>query len=122
MQSETPKIFLGLSPKATLINGLILLAVASLYWAIVLVQQIPDNIELNSETANQLKIEIPWYIDMPVTIFGAWMIMRWVYFKFNLQSGWSFQNFKYDLAIFSFIAIYGPATKIIFLLLLLIFR
>lgn len=122
MENNNPKLVFGLSPRATLVNGLILLAITSLMWSLSLVKQIPENIQLNAEVAKDIQVDIPWYIDTPLIFLGVFLLMTWTTFKFYTTPNFVQNKWKYDIAAILFVVVYSLIMKFVFLLLLLLFR
>lgn len=89
---EDKKIIFGLSPRATLVNSVVLLVLSSVFWVLRFVQQMPPNVK----DLKSLKIEVEWYYDLPLQLLSIIMVWRWVEFKFDLKPGeFSWKAIKY---------------------------
>lgn len=86
VQSNESLIF-GLTPKATLLNGIALSALSGVAWAVGYIKQVPKDIVATAEKLHELKIEVPWYYDLPIFVLSLLLVFRWVEFKFNMQPG-----------------------------------
>jgi hypothetical protein len=100
MKSETPpKIIFGLSPRATIINSLVLLFIGQFFWAYKFLQQLPPGFDINNVPADFKMIDnVPWFYDMPFTILSVVMGLTWIQFVYKIENGdfsWRAIKYKY---------------------------
>lgn len=69
---QSDKVIFGLSPKATIINAIVISILSQLFWVISVASQISAN--PNSKEA----VNVPWYYDMPLSILSILMVMKWI--------------------------------------------
>lgn len=120
-QGNNTKLIFGLSPKATIVNALVILAIAQVFWVLKFIQMLPDNIKYNLKSAQDLNINVPWYYDMPIVFLSMIMMLSWVEFRFNIKRGdWSWRAIKYKYVyMVGFILLFQMAVKLVLLLIFL---
>jgi len=102
-------LMFGLSPKATLINSIVISILAQLIWAIVVTSQV----DLNS--IDTQPINVPWYYDLPLSVLSILMLIKWIEFRFNIA------KFEMTFRAFRYRFIYGLLLMTIFQMLLKVF-
>ena len=60
--TQSDKIVLGLSPKATIVNAIILSVLSQIFWVMSVSSQIQNNPDLKTP------ISVPWYYDLHLII------------------------------------------------------
>lgn len=116
---ESKKLIFGLSPAATIINGIILTILSSLSWTLKFTSDLQPG--LTVESALQSKDNVPWYYDMILIFMAMLLIFKWVEYKFDLKPGeftWKSIQYKYIYVILGMILI-ESISKAIFLLIIL---
>lgn len=121
-QEITPKLIFGLSPKATIINSVILMLISQLLWSLVFVSQIPDGVDYNN-IPSDLNIEdnVAWYYYLPTNILALIMGINWVEHTFKIERtefSWRAIKIKYIYLLGSFILLQSIA-KVTFLFIIL---
>lgn len=108
------KLFFSLSPRATLINALILMAASQLFWVFAFVKQYVAG------SAVQPDVQVPWYYDMPFAWLSLWMTIAWVQYTFKIPKAdmsWKAIRYKY-LYVIGFYVIYSAMVRFILAMLL----
>lgn len=100
MESENPpKIIFGLSPKATIINAIILLFVGQFMWTYTYLKQVPLGFDFKNVPDDFKTIDnVPWYYDMPFTILAIVMGLAWIQYTYKIENNdysWRAVKYKY---------------------------
>ena len=104
---EKKTLIFGLSPKATIINALVLLVLSQLIWALIIVNQYKMHQEIN----------VPWYVDLPLTFLSIFMTLKWVDYRFKLNTeGLDHKAFRVRLVAMLTLFLIGYIFKILFAL------
>lgn len=104
---EKKTLIFGLSPKATIINALALLTLAQFIWGLVVVNQYKMHHE----------ISVPWYTDIPLTVLSIFMTLRWVDYRFKLNTeGLDHKSFRVRLVAMLTLFLIGYILKLSFAL------
>lgn len=113
--TQTEKLIFGLSPKATLINCIVITVLAQLLWAIVAVSQI------NPDAVDQTYAGVPWYYELPLNVLAIIMLLKWIDFKYKIEKfDFSFRAFRYRFIYgILLMSIFQMFMKIFFLITLL---
>lgn len=102
---EKNTLIFGLSPKATIINALVLLALSQFIWSLIIFNQYKMHEE----------ISVSWYIDLPLTVLSIIMMLRWVDYRFNLNTeGLDHKSFRVRLVATLILFLIGYILKILF--------
>lgn len=125
MEEElNPKIIFGLSPKATIINAIVFLIIAQLFWCLSFIKQIPPGFNISDYLSGSGDIyseNIPWYVDSPFQIFSMVMVLYWIEYTYKIEKydySWRAIMYKFLYPVFGF-TIIGNFIKILILLILL---
>lgn len=123
-QEPQHKVIFGLSQRATIINAVVLLIIAQLFWCLYFIKIIPEGFNISdysTEYGATFIKDIPWYVDTPFQILSMVLVLYWVEHKYHIEkSDYSWRGIKYKFVypVFGF-TIVGSITKILILLILL---
>jgi hypothetical protein len=124
--SEKVRMPFGLSPRATIVNAIILLSLSQLFWVLKFTQQIPMGTDFSQATPESLNLvdNVPWYYDVPFIILAMIMALTWIEYKYEIKPGeftWRAIRYKYIYTLIGYTLV-AMVSKFIFLFIVLSFK
>lgn len=97
---ENNKVIFGLSPRATIINAIVLFLIGQLFWGLKFMQQFPEGFfDMKNPPADfQVHDNVPWYFNWPFFVIALFMTLRWIRYTFKTtQNIFDANTFKYEV-------------------------
>lgn len=118
--TQPDKVVFGLSPKATLINAIILAALSKLFWVIVYCSQFSSKEEFMALKEKPVD-NVSWYYDVPLSILSMVLLLFWIEYFFKIKSGeLSWKAVRYKLIGLILLSLLEQIFQVIFMYIILI--
>lgn len=97
-EKENPKLIFGLSPRATIVNAVILFFCGQIFWGLNFMEQFPPGFNFKNPPADFVSVDnVPWYFHWPFYCIAMIMALRWIRFTFKTTPGsFDSRTLKYE--------------------------